>query len=70
MTQPPPEHGQAAADGARPDPEAPPHWEVQADPSGGMTAVLTGIYPPLTVTADDLESLRKKVRTVIMRAML
>jgi hypothetical protein len=55
---------------ARPNPESPPHWEVQTDPLGGVTAVLTGTYPPLTVTADDIEDLRKKVRIVVMRGML
>ena len=60
MTQSAPERREAAE----------PHWEVRENPSGGLTAILTETYPPLTVTAYDLESLRKKVRAVIMRAML
>jgi hypothetical protein len=47
-----------------------PHWELRTDNYGNLVASLTGTYPPFTVTAPDLETLRKQIRTVIMRAML
>jgi hypothetical protein len=46
-----------------------PHWEVRVGPAG-LTAVLTGLDPPITVTAPDLDTLRKHIRTVISRALL
>ena len=69
MTQLPSGHDDAAV-GVRPDPDAAPHWEMFVNPSGGFTAVLTGSSQPFTVSADDLEGLRKRIHTVILRAML
>jgi hypothetical protein len=51
------------------DPESP-HWDLRVEPDGRLTAVLTGTNPPLTVTGDDLASLRKQIKTIVMRAML
>jgi len=65
----PPGHDDAAV-GVRPDPDTPPHWEVLIDPSRGLMAILTGSSQPLTVSADDLESLRNQIRAIILRAML
>jgi hypothetical protein len=48
----------------------PPHWELQTDESGSLVATLTGTYPPLTVTAPDLPTLRKLIKIRIMRGML
>jgi hypothetical protein len=53
----------------RQDPESP-HWDLRVEPDGRLTAVLTGTNPPLTVTGDDLASLRKQIKTIVMRAML
>ena len=47
-----------------------PYWDLRVEPDGRLTAVLTGTNPPLTVTGDDLASLRKQIRTIVMRAML
>jgi hypothetical protein len=48
-----------------------PHWELYIGKTGDLTAVLTGTGPPaITVTAPDLASLRKQIKTIIMRAML
>ena len=49
---------------------AAPHWDLRVEPDGRLTAVLTGTNPPLTVTGDDLASLRKQIKTLVMRAML
>jgi hypothetical protein len=40
------------------------------EPDGRLTAVLTGTYPPLTVSGDDLASLRKQIKIIVMRGML
>jgi hypothetical protein len=70
MTPPRPDPGSPAARGQH-DPASPsgPHWEVRVGPAG-LTAVLTGMDPPVTVTAPDLDTLRKNIRTVIFRALL
>jgi hypothetical protein len=47
-----------------------PHWELRAEADGRLTAILIGMAPPIKVTADDLPSLRKKIRTLILRALL
>jgi|HubBroStandDraft_1064217.scaffolds.fasta_scaffold104083_2 hypothetical protein len=70
----PPAHsdvrGPAAPDEERLNKPTGPHWELSTDQSGLMTAVLTGLYPPIVVTAYDLDGLRKKVQIIIMRGML
>ena len=48
----------------------PPHWDLRVEPDGRLTAMLTGTSPPLTVTGDDLASLRKQIKTIVLRAML
>ncbi len=48
----------------------PPRWELRVEADGRLTAVLTGTSPPLTVTGDDLASLRKQIKVIVMRAML
>jgi hypothetical protein len=45
-------------------------WEVRTHQDGTLTAVLTGLYPPITVSAADIDGLRKNIRTLIMRTML
>ena len=47
-----------------------PHWELATDETGNLVATLTGSYPPLTVTAPNLKTLRKQIRVTIIRAML
>jgi hypothetical protein len=64
-----PGHSRQTDPASRPDAD-PPHWQVRADRPGNLVATLTGTYPPLTVTAPDEESLNKKIKTLIMRAML
>jgi hypothetical protein len=46
------------------------YWELEISESGVMTATLVGTTPPLKVSASDLESLRKKIKELIMRALL
>jgi hypothetical protein len=50
--------------------QAGPYWDVRVGPGGKLTATLVGTQPPLVLTADDEENLRKQVKTLIMRAML
>src|SRR5580658_4072931 len=57
------QHGAPATDG-------PPRWDLRVEPDGRLTAVLTGTNPPLTVSADDLISLRKQIKIIVMRALL
>jgi hypothetical protein len=64
-----PTHGSPAPQDA-PEPDGGPHWELRTDKWGNLVATLTGTYPPLSVTAPDLEALRKQIRTIITRAML
>ncbi len=59
-----------ASQGQKPPEPEPPRWDLRVEPDGRLTAVLTGTNPPLTVTGDDLASLRKQIRTIVMRAML
>ena len=47
-----------------------PYWDVRVGRGGKLTATLIGTDPPFILTADDEESLRKQVKTLIMRAML
>jgi len=47
-----------------------PHWDVRVGRGGKLTATLVGTQPPIVLTAEDEESLRKQVKTLIMRAML
>ena len=66
----PPSRPASRTTGPAPHQASPPHWEVQTDRNGYLVATLTGTFPPLTVTGHDLETLRKQIKTVIMRAML
>ncbi|HUC59218.1 MAG TPA: hypothetical protein VMA95_17580 [Streptosporangiaceae bacterium] len=61
--------GTQAEGESRPQDPAP-HWDLRVEPDGRLTAVLIGTNPPLTVTGDDLASLRKQIKAIIMRAML
>jgi hypothetical protein len=58
----------------RPRPQAGPHWDVRVNRDGGLTATLAGFdppfVPPITISAQDIDSLRKQVRHFVMRAML
>jgi hypothetical protein len=47
-----------------------PYWDVRVGRGGMLTATLAGTQPPIVLTADDEESLRKQIKTLIMRAML
>jgi|HubBroStandDraft_1064217.scaffolds.fasta_scaffold01436_7 hypothetical protein len=47
-----------------------PYWDIRVGRGGKLTATLTETQPPLVLTADDEESLRKQIKTLIMRAML
>jgi hypothetical protein len=47
-----------------------PHWHLQISESGELIATLTEIRPPLTVTAPDLATLRKRIKERLMRGML
>ena len=47
-----------------------PHWEVQTDESGSLTATLVGLHPPIMVSAPDLDSLRKQIRNLMFKAMM
>jgi|HubBroStandDraft_1064217.scaffolds.fasta_scaffold25409_2 hypothetical protein len=49
--------------------DVPPHWEIRVS-SSGLTAVLTGIFPPITVSAPDMDSLRKKIKIIVFQALL
>jgi|HubBroStandDraft_1064217.scaffolds.fasta_scaffold23774_5 hypothetical protein len=70
MTPPRPDPGGPAACGQHdPAGTSGPHWEVRVGTTG-LTAVLTGMDPPITVTAPDLDTLRKHIRTVIFRGLL
>jgi|HubBroStandDraft_1064217.scaffolds.fasta_scaffold75618_3 hypothetical protein len=65
MAQPEAESSRAGA-----DPAQVPHWETRMSESGELTATLVGIGRPITVSAHDVDALRKKVRDVVMRGML
>jgi hypothetical protein len=69
MTPPRPDPGRPAAHSQHDLGTSGPHWEVRVGPAG-LTAVLTGMDPPITVTAPDLDTLRKNIKTVIFRALL
>jgi hypothetical protein len=63
--------GQNLTTGAQDDNgQAGPYWDVRVGPEGKLTATLVGTQPPIVLTADDEENLRKQVKTLIMRAML
>jgi len=45
-------------------------WEVRVGPHGVLTATMIGSSPPFTVSAPDMDSLRKKIRKLIFSAMM
>ena len=52
------------------DPAESPYWQMTVGIDGVLTATLTGTHPPLTVSAHDLSTLRKRIKNLIFRALL
>lgn len=52
------------------DDEPGPHWDLRVEIDGRLKAVLTGSNPPLTVTGQDLASVRKQIKIIVLRGLL